>query len=55
MSGIADLKGRIQSRIRSALAVKVDAQIVAPDTFEKPGAKKLSLVVREWPDLTLES
>jgi phenylacetate-CoA ligase len=54
-AGIGDLKDRIQSRIRSALAVKVDARIVAPDTFEKPGTKKLSLVLREWPDLKTES
>ena len=50
----AELKERIQSRIRSALAVKVDARIVAPDTFEKPGAKKLVLVVREWPPMPAE-
>jgi phenylacetate-CoA ligase len=54
-SGIADLKANIQSRIRSALAVKVDPQIVAADTFEKPGAKKVSLVLRDWPALMPES
>lgn len=55
VTAVANLKAKIQSRIRSALAVKVDAQIVAPDTFEKPGAKKVSLVLREWPALMSES
>jgi phenylacetate-CoA ligase len=50
-----DLKTRIEARIRSALAVKVDAQIVAPDTFEKPGATKVALVVRKPLDLKSES
>ena len=55
LGSVADLKARIETRIRSALAVKVDAQIVAPDTFEKPGVKKVALVLRERPDLKLES
>jgi phenylacetate-CoA ligase len=50
-----DLKARIEARIRSALAVKVDARIVAPDSFEKPGAAKVALVLRQQPDLEVES
>lgn len=51
----ADLKARIETRIRNALSIKVDAQIVAPDSFEKPGAKKVALVLRENPGLWAET
>ncbi|MCX7141351.1 MAG: AMP-binding protein [Proteobacteria bacterium] len=51
----SDLKAKVEARIRSALAVKVDAHIVAPDSFEKPGAAKVALVLRQRPDLKSES
>ena len=50
-AAVADLKARIEARIRNALSVKVDAQIVAPDSFEKPGAAKVALVLRQMPDV----
>jgi len=51
----AELKARIETRIRSALTIKVDARIVAPDSFEKPGAKKVALVLREDPGIAAEN
>ena len=42
---------KIETRNRNALSVKVDAQIVPPDSFDKPGAAKVALVLRERPDL----
>ena len=50
-----ELKARVEARIRSALAVKVDARVVAPGSFEKPGAAKVALVLRGQPDLEPEA
>lgn len=48
-SSDADLKRSIEERIRNALAVKADVRIVAANFFEKPGARKVSLTLREMP------
>ena len=47
----AALKAEVERRVRNALSVKADVRIVSPDTFEKPGAKKVTLVLRAMPDL----
>ncbi|PCH67517.1 MAG: phenylacetate--CoA ligase [Rhodobacteraceae bacterium] len=47
----AYLKSLIETRLRNALVFKADVTIVAPDTFEKPGAAKVAFVLREFPDL----
>jgi len=52
---LQELKARVEARIRSALAVKVDARIVAPDSFEKPGVAKVALVLRQPPEIEVES
>ncbi len=44
-----ELKREVESRIRNALAVKADVRIVPADFFEKPGARKVSLTLREMP------
>ena len=38
-------------RLRDALVFKADVHLVAPDTFEKPGAAKVAFVLREYPEL----
>lgn len=43
------LKREVEARIRNALAVKTDVRIVPADFFEKPGARKVSLTLRETP------
>lgn len=47
----AALKRAAEERIRNALSVKADVTVVAANFFEKPGAKKLSLTLREMPSL----
>jgi len=48
----AALKSKIETRLRDALVFKANVTIVAADTFEKPGAAKVALTLREFPDLT---
>lgn len=43
----AGLKDELERRIRSRLSVKVDVEIVPFETFERPGAKKVSLTLRD--------
>jgi phenylacetate-CoA ligase len=45
------LKRKIEQRLRDALVFKADVRLVAPDSFEKPGAAKVAFVLREYPDL----
>ncbi|MEX1035101.1 MAG: hypothetical protein WDZ54_04045 [Sneathiella sp.] len=47
----AALKKSIEAHLRNSLAFKADVRIVDPDTFEKPGAVKVALTLREFPDL----
>ena len=46
-----DLKSTIEKRLRDALVFKADVTIVAADTFEKPGAAKVALTLKEFPEL----
>ena len=41
----------IEQRLRESLVFKADVHLVAPDTFEKPGAAKVAFVLRKYPDL----
>ena len=50
--GDAELKSQIETRLRNALVFKADVRIVPTDTFEKPGAAKVTLTLREYPDLS---
>lgn len=50
----AALAHAVGERLRNALAVKFDVVIVASDFFEKPGARKVSLTLREMPTLPRE-
>jgi len=50
-SADAALKSLLETRLRDALVFKADVTIVAADTFEKPGAAKVALTLREFPDL----
>lgn len=45
------LKKSIETRLRDSLVFKADVRIVNPDTFEKPGAAKVALTLREYPKL----
>ena len=47
----AALKSQLETRLRDALVFKADITIVAANTFEKPGAAKVALTLREFPDL----
>jgi phenylacetate-CoA ligase len=47
-----ELKNKIETRLRDALVFKADVRIVKPDTFEKPGAAKVALTLRKYPDLS---
>ena len=49
--GDADLKKRIEQRLRDALVFKADVRIVDADTFEKPGAAKVAFTLRKYPNL----
>ena len=46
----SELEREIESRIRNALAIKAVVRAVATDFFEKPGARKVSLTLREMPE-----
>jgi len=48
----AALKAQLETRLRDALVFKADITIVAANTFEKPGAAKVALTLREFPDLS---
>ena len=45
------LKALIEKRLRESLVFKADVDVVAPNTFEKPGAAKVAFVLREYPKL----
>ena len=49
--GDANLKKKIEQRLRDALVFRADVRIVDADTFEKPGAAKVAFVLRKYPDL----
>ena len=49
--GDANLKERIEQRLRDALVFKADVRIVDPGVFEKPGAAKVVFTLRKYPDL----
>ena len=44
------LASEIERRLRARLSVKTDVRIVSANTFEKPGAKKVSLTLRALPN-----
>jgi phenylacetate-CoA ligase len=46
------LKKKIEQRLRDALVFKADVRIVDPETFEKPGAAKVTFTLRKYPDLS---
>lgn len=48
----AALKTKIEGRLRDSLAFKADVRIVAAHTFEKPGAAKVALTLRGFPNLS---
>jgi phenylacetate-CoA ligase len=45
------LKEEVERRVRNRLSVKTDVQIVPFGSFERPGARKVSLTLRNPPDL----
>ena len=47
----AALKKKLETRLRDSLVFKADITIAAADTFDKPGAAKVALTLREFPDL----
>jgi phenylacetate-CoA ligase len=47
----ANLKDEIERRIRNRLAVKADVEVVPYESFERPGARKVSLTLRQRPAL----
>ncbi len=47
----AALKKSIETHLHNSLAFRADVRIVDADTFEKPGAVKVALTLREYPDL----
>jgi phenylacetate-CoA ligase len=48
-SGDEEIAAELERRIRARLSVKIEVTIVAANTFEKPGAKKVSLTLRGMP------
>lgn len=46
----AELKKSIETHLRNSLAFKADVRIVDADTFEKPGAVKVALTLRQLPE-----
>jgi phenylacetate-CoA ligase len=48
-SSDAGLKEEIERRVRNRLSVKADVEIVGYETFERPGARKISLTLRQPP------
>jgi len=47
----AELKDKVETRLRNALAFRANVIVVSPDTFEKPGVAKVALTLRKRPDL----
>lgn len=47
----AILKNDVETKLRNTLVFKADVQIVAADTFEKPGVTKIALTLRKSPEL----
>jgi phenylacetate-CoA ligase len=48
-SADAGLTQEIERRVRNRLSVKAEVEIVAHETFERPGARKLSITLRQRP------
>jgi len=48
--GDGPLARDIEARLRNTLSFKADVAIVPPETFEKPGVKKVTLTLRRWPE-----
>ncbi|WP_395027806.1 phenylacetate--CoA ligase family protein [Comamonas odontotermitis] len=46
---------QVETRVRNALAVKVDVRMVSYGFFAAPGAQKVALTLRKMPDLTAAS
>jgi len=44
--GLAKLKDDVEQKLRDALSFRADVVLVPPDTFDKPGVQKISLVER---------
>lgn len=49
--GDAELKRKLENRLRDALVFRADVRIVTDGTFEKPGAAKVALILRKYPEL----
>lgn len=49
MEDDAALKEDVERRLRNRLSAKMDIEIVPFETFERPGARKVALTIREWP------
>jgi phenylacetate-CoA ligase len=47
----ASLKAEIERRVRNRLSAKVDVEVVAYESFERPGVKKVAITLRERPEL----
>ncbi|MEK7385164.1 MAG: phenylacetate--CoA ligase family protein, partial [candidate division NC10 bacterium] len=45
-SELPALEAELERRLREALAFKAEVELVEPDTFEKPGVQKVSLIER---------
>jgi phenylacetate-CoA ligase len=45
-SALPALEAELERRLREALAFKAEVELVEPDTFEKPGVQKVSLIER---------
>jgi phenylacetate-CoA ligase len=46
VSELPALEAELERRLREALAFKAEVELVEPDTFEKPGVQKVSLIER---------
>jgi phenylacetate-CoA ligase len=44
-------KTELESRIRNRLSVKAEVEMLPYEAFERPGARKISLTIRERPVL----
>ena len=44
-------KTELESRIRNRLSVKVEVEMLPYEAFDRPGARKISLTIRERPVL----
>lgn len=49
----ADVSAQVETRIRNALAVKVEVTMVRHGFFMAPGAQKTQLTLRKMPDLAM--